>query len=217
MKNLFENINREKFRVIFYPIWVALLIAGVVVISYIKSLGEDYDAIMYIALGVVAVILIAGTVISALYQKAAPIDDTELFDFDYANLTDVPTQFACKYRQTPEEKARTGKIIFTENGFEFAEKTFVYDSVDTKMYHHPADNRYTLQAKLGDILVDIPLNKYTLYYLKKYNIPLQNQAELDELLSRVYGETENATAALNNDRNKTNQTTDNDTNTKLNS
>ena len=67
MKNLFENINREKFRVIFYPIWVALLVAGVVAISYIKSLGEEYDTTMYIVVGVVAVILIAGTIISAFF------------------------------------------------------------------------------------------------------------------------------------------------------
>lgn len=213
MKNIFENINREKFRVIFYPIWIVLLVAGVVAISVIKSLGEDYDTTMYIVVGIVAVILIAGTIISALYQKAAPIDDGVLFDLDYQNLTDVPTLFTCKCQATPEDKARPSKIIFTENGFKFDEKTFAYGDTDTKLYHNTDDNRYILQATLDGALVEIPLNKFTLYYVKKYNIPLQNQAALDELLSHVYGETESARTTSNNDRDKTKLTADNETNT----
>ena len=77
--NIWQDPKKRKlFGQIFYPIWIGLLIAGVIAIVCVRTsygLTDQSDSITYIIAVIMGVLLVAGTIISAFYQKNEPIDD----------------------------------------------------------------------------------------------------------------------------------------------
>ena len=77
--NIWQDPKKRKlFGQIFYPIWIGLLIAGVIAIVCVRTsygLTDQSDSITYIIAVIMGVLLVAGTIISAFYQKNEPIDE----------------------------------------------------------------------------------------------------------------------------------------------